>query len=129
MSQCKHIGPLLPEYQDGTLTETARREVAEHLAHCAACAAENRDVERSVALLNHLPMPEPRLDLWAEFEPKLAMVEEENRLQPLARLRLWWHRAMAHVAEGAVIYTHLMAQRTLSSMERYLIRDPFRLME
>ncbi len=129
MAHCKHVLGLLSEYQDGTLPAPARTEVDEHLTQCSSCAAENRALERTKVLLNHLPMPEPRLDLWYEFSPKMAMVEDEMRLQPLARLRLWWHRAMAYVAEGAVIYTHLMAQRTLSRMERYLIRDPFRLME
>src|SRR5579875_189004 len=129
MSQSKHVVSLLSEYQDGSLPDPVRREVSDHLARCPACAAENRALQHTVVLLNHLPMPEPRLDLWAEFAPKMAEAEAEMRLSPLVRLQRGWHTAMAHIAEGAVIYTHLVAQRTLARMERYLIRDLFRSMD
>jgi anti-sigma factor RsiW len=126
MSQCKHIIPLLSEYHEGELSAKTHQEVAEHLAGCSECALADRDLRRSVTLLRHLPMPEPRLDLWSEFAPKLAQVEAERKLGIAGRLGAFWNHAMSSIAEGTVLYTQAVANRTLVSMERYLIHDPFR---
>jgi hypothetical protein len=129
MSQCKHFVELLSEYQEGALTAAAHQEVAQHLAGCADCALEDRDLRRATTLLRHLPMPEPRLDLWSEFAPKLAEVEAEQRMGVLRRLGTYWHHALSTFAEGTVLYTHVVAHRTLVNMERFLIRDPFRMID
>ncbi len=129
MSHCNHIQSMLSEYNDGNLTQKDKMLVAEHLASCDHCALEDAQLRRSLILLNHLAMPEPRLDLWQEFEPKMVEIEAERRLTPAGRLHLWWQHFVAHFAEGVVIYTHLVAHQTLTKMERYLIRDPFRMIE
>ena len=84
---------------------------------------------QTVTLLNHLPMPEPRLDLWQEFAPKMAAVEEERRMDFVSRIRNGWHHTMARVAEGMVLFTHVVAHRTLARMEKYLVRDPFQMID
>ena len=127
MAQCKHIIPVLSEYQEGALSAGAHQEVAEHLAGCTECAIADRDLRRAVTLLRHLPMPEPRLDLWSEFAPKMAEIETEQRLGVSRRLGSYWRNAMSVFAEGTVLYTQAVAQRTLASMEKYLIRDPFQI--
>ena len=125
MSTCKHALHNLADYHDGTLPGQEAQAVAEHLAGCDACTATDRDLRRTVSLLNHLPMPEPRLDLWPEFSTKMDAIEPEMRLSPALRVKMWWRRGMAHIAEGLVLYTHALADRTLARMERHLIRDPF----
>ena len=59
----------------------------------------------------------------------MVVVEQELRLSPGVRVKMWWRRGMAHIAEGLVLYTHALADRTLARMERHLIRDPFRAMD
>jgi anti-sigma factor RsiW len=127
MAQCRHIIELLSEYHEGALTAKAHQEVTEHLARCSKCALADRDLRRTVTLLGHIPMPEPELDLWTEFAPKMAEAEAQQRLGLIGRVRGYWRHAMAMVAEGTVLYTHALAQRSLMNMERYLIRDPFRM--
>ena len=127
MSQCKHIVDMLSEYHEGALPAQAHQEVAEHLAGCRECALIDRDLRRTVTLMGHLPMPEPRLDLWSEFESKMAAVEAEQRLGLVGSVRAYWHHAMSILAEGSVLYTQALAHRTLVNMERYLVRDPFRM--
>ena len=122
---CKHTLHQLAEYHDGALPEAETQAIGEHLAGCPACADTDRDLRRTVSLLNHLPMPEPRLDLWQEFAPKMAAMEAQMSLSPAVRVKMWWRRGMAHIAEGLVLYTHAVANRTLARMERHLIRDPF----
>jgi hypothetical protein len=129
MSQCKHIISMLSDYHEGSLSAKAHQEVAEHVAACAECAKEDRDLRRTVTLLSNLPMPEPRLDLWEEFSAKMAEVEAEQRLSFFGRIERYWHHALSSLAEGMVLYTHVVARRTLENMGRFLVRDPFQVSE
>ena len=129
MSHCKHIVQQLSDFQEGALSAKAHQEVVEHLAGCAECSLADRNLRRTVKLLTHMPMPEPRLDLWGEFSVKMAAFEEEQRMGVARRLVLYWHHAISSLAEGAVLYTHAVAHRTLANMERYLVRDPFQVID
>lgn len=129
MQHCKHTLHKLADYHDGALPEEDARFVGEHLAGCPSCADADRDLRRTVALLSQLPMPEPRIDLWQEFAPKMAAAEAELGLSPALRVKMWWRRGMAHIAEGLVLYTHALAERTLMRMEPHLIRNPFQMAE
>ncbi len=126
MSNCKHTLHRLAEYHDGLLPEPEAQAIGRHLSECDACSGTDRDLRRTVSLLSHLPMPEPRLDLWPEFSAQMDTLEQELRLSYVSRVKMWWRRGMAHIAEGLVLYTHALADRTLARMERHLIRDPFR---
>jgi anti-sigma factor RsiW len=126
MSHCDHIQQMLPDYHDGKLQDAEGQKVAEHLATCHACRVFDGEFRRAVVLLRDLPLPEPRLDMWPEFAPKMAEAEAQMQLDPAALARQWWHRAMGSFAEGLVLYTHVVAKRTLARMERYLTNDPFR---
>lgn len=125
MLTCQHAQDLFSEYFDNTLDPARRHEVEAHMELCDACSELYRRFAKPLAMLHAIPDPEPVLDLWQEFLPKMAAWEEEQKLALLPRLRQQWHRALAHVAEGAILYTSVLAHRTTERMERYLIRDPF----
>lgn len=125
MLTCQHAQDLFSEYFDNTLDPERRHEVEAHMELCDACSELYRRFAKPLAMLHAIPDPEPVLDLWQEFLPKMAAWEEEQKLALLPRLRQQWHRALAHVAEGAILYTSVLAHRTTERMERYLIRDPF----
>ena len=125
MLTCQHAQELFSEYFDNILDPERRHEVEAHMDLCDACSELYRRFAKPLALLHAAPDPEPVLDLWQEFLPKMAAWEEEQKLALWPRLRQQWHRAMANVAEGAILYTSVLAHRTTERMERYLIRDPF----
>lgn len=125
MAACHHIQQWFSEYYDRSLSPDHREEVAQHIASCPPCAHEYVVFEQSLRLLGSLPAPEPTIDLWPEFEAKMAVVEAEQALKISERLGRAWASFTAHVAEGVVLYTHGVAHRALCSLERYLIRDPF----
>lgn len=125
MLTCQHAKELFSEYFDNTLDPERRHEVGAHLDLCEACSEEYRRFAQPLALLHAVPDPEPVLDIWQEFLPKMAAWEEEQKLSFWPRVRQQWHHAMAHIAEGAILYTSVLAHRTTERMERYLIRDPF----
>lgn len=125
MLTCQHAQELFSEYFDNTLDPERHHDVGAHLDRCAACHEEYLRFAQQVVFIHNAQDPEPVLDLWQEFLPKMAAWEEEQKLALWPRLRQQWHHAMAHIAEGAILYTSVLAHRTTERMERYLIRDPF----
>ena len=125
MLTCQHAQELFTEYFDNILDQDLRHQMSEHLDQCASCHEAYSDFAKPIAMLHSVPDPEPVLDMWQEFLPKMAAWEEEQKLTLLPRLRQQWHNAMAHIAEGAILYTSVLAHRTTERMQRYLIRDPF----
>lgn len=125
MLTCQHAQELFSEYFDNTLDQEERHAVGEHLDGCVSCHESYSHFAKPLALIHAVPDPEPVLDMWQEFLPKMVAWEEEQKLALVPRLRQQWHHAMAHVAEGAILYTSVLAHRTTEKLERYLIRDPF----
>lgn len=124
--RCKHIHEALSDYLEGGLDPPDRQAVVQHLDGCVDCAQEEREMARTLALLhNCVPRHEPVLDLWAEFAPKMAQVQAEERLGAFARLRLRMGRLWGNVAYGAILFTQALAVNTTARMQKYLLADPF----
>src|SRR5690349_8735259 len=70
----QHIRPLLSAYLDNEATPAERRQVEEHLVHCADCAAALADYRRIGSTVRSLsrPAPPPTLhrDVWTAIEAR-----------------------------------------------------------
>src|SRR5690348_10031626 len=70
----QHIRPLLSAYLDNEVTPAERRQVEEHLVHCADCAAALADYRRIGSTVRSLsrPAPPPTLhrDVWTAIETR-----------------------------------------------------------
>ncbi len=68
-----HMETNLNEYVDGTLAARDRAAVEAHLADCAACRAAVAELRSLSAAAASLPKSiEPRRDLWARIETRIA---------------------------------------------------------
>ncbi len=126
-AKCRHIQEtLLRDYRENGLPAPDHEAVTEHLSACDACAREEEQMTAMLAVLHTaLPRHEPKLDLWAEFAPKMAEVRAEERLGVLARLRLRADRFWGNVALGAILFTQAVALNTTARFHKYLLVDPF----
>jgi anti-sigma factor RsiW len=125
MLACRQVQELLSARAERTLEGQAREEVDRHIENCEECAFEYETLRDTIHLLHSLPPVEPVIDLWDEFEPVMAEWEAERKLGLMTRLVRQWERAMAHIAHGAILYTHVLALSTSRRLGRYLITDPF----
>lgn len=97
---CDKIRDLLADFLTGETDESARREVQDHIASCAACRAELEELTAAWARLGLLPSEVPSGRLRANFYAMLdaAKEEEERRAAKPRAGRLfaaWWERIWA----------------------------------
>ena len=64
---CEHYHLTIGAWVDGTLDVVERREIEDHMARCAACAALARDFERLRALAGGLERLTPPATLWSRI--------------------------------------------------------------
>ncbi len=97
------IAPLLPWYLNGTLAETERRAVADHLRECAECTRELGSLEDLQAAVRdaaqEAPEPSPLLLTRA-----LASIDEHEREKEGGRWPwLAWWRPLPKFARVALV--------------------------
>jgi len=90
---CTQVRDSLADYSVGLLAGRRRLAVEQHLAICAACAAELRALQRTADLLELIPAETPPEGLWTGLSSRLAE-------QDMARVRpkvagLWLRPAVA----------------------------------
>jgi predicted anti-sigma-YlaC factor YlaD len=91
---CNQIRELLPDLAAGmdgaTLTPEPQREVAEHIASCAGCAAHLRDLQKTMALLDEWQAPDPS----PYFDTRLQARLREEMARPATGWLNWldWMR-------------------------------------
>jgi anti-sigma factor RsiW len=124
--RCQVVREALSEYVEGGLPVPLRQSVAAHLAGCAHCADEERQMAAMFKFLhNTLPKREPVLDMWTELAPKIAAIQAEEHLSIAARLKLRTGKFLGTVAAGAILFTQALAINTEARMRKYLLSDPF----
>lgn len=69
---CNEARPLLSAFLDGELTPAQRLAVEAHLAHCPACAACRREIDRAGRLVRELAVPPLSPDLTARIMAQVA---------------------------------------------------------
>lgn len=97
---CSQAHELLEEYFEGTLPEPEARRVAAHVAACARCAAELRQIERVAAALAAAPAVAPAEGLLQRIQTQRAALPT-----PAERLAVrggWRHVAVIGAALLAV---------------------------
>ena len=69
---CEAFDAALPDYLEGTLDESRRAPVQEHLSECVRCAGLVRDLEKIQRDAFALPDMVPSRDLWQGIEARIA---------------------------------------------------------
>jgi predicted anti-sigma-YlaC factor YlaD len=70
--KCADVRPLLEEYFEGVIFGRRAEAIAEHLAACAACAAELHQVERIAGALETIPRVAPAENLLRSISARIA---------------------------------------------------------
>jgi predicted anti-sigma-YlaC factor YlaD len=103
---CNQIRELLPGVaaaagmDAATLTPEPEREVAEHIASCAACAAHLRDLQKTMALLDEWQAPEPS----PYFDTRMQARLREEMARPAAGWFSWLRRPAWAMSLAAVLF-------------------------
>jgi len=101
--RCEEIRARLDDWAEGTLPAEARRDVAAHLATCAACAAEAQELKALLAAAAELPREIlPPRDLWAGIDARLDAPANSSPRRPSAGLPRW---ALVAAALALVVVT------------------------
>jgi anti-sigma factor RsiW len=102
MNECTEIGPMLGAFQDGELEPPEMREVARHLAQCAACEAELAQHE-ALALRLREAVTVPELDGFAEgVMSRIAELSPPIRARLLRRFELAREQITTALSLGAL---------------------------
>jgi predicted anti-sigma-YlaC factor YlaD len=100
---CNQIRELMPDLAAGmdAATLTPEREVAEHIASCAGCAAHLRDLQKTMALLDEWQAPDPS----PYFDTRLQSRLREEMARPATVWLNWlnWLRRPAWAMSLAAI--------------------------
>lgn len=80
--ECSRVSELFSEYIDGLLDEHTRQRVEEHLAGCAGCAEELRELRSCVGLLHSLDTVRAPADFLDKVHERIDLVERIS----------WWER-------------------------------------
>jgi hypothetical protein len=87
---CNEIRELLPDLAAGmnATTSGSGSEVEKHIASCNTCAADLRDLQSTIALMDEWQAPEPS----PYFDTRLhALLREERQREEIARPQAWFH--------------------------------------
>jgi len=95
---CDRIQERFADFLTGELEESARREVQDHIAACAACRTELEQLTATWARLDLLPAEQPSGRVRAGFYEMLERYKEGldgRRPEPrlVRRFAAWWDRA------------------------------------
>lgn len=114
---CEQIDQQLDAYLDGTLDATSRTVVDAHLASCATCQAQSRELRAVLAAAERLPRSiAPPRNLWPAISSRLPA-----RVGSPAATRPVWRR-WAPLAAAAVLLIAVTAIVTYR-----IARDPMSL--
>jgi predicted anti-sigma-YlaC factor YlaD len=102
---CNQIRELMPDLDAATLTPEPQREVAEHIASCAGCAAHLRDLQKTMALLDEWQAPEPS----PYFDTRLQACLREEMARPATRWLSWLRRPAWAMSLAAVVFAGALA--------------------
>jgi hypothetical protein len=104
---CSQIRELMPDLAAGmdaaTLTPEPERELAEHIASCAGCAAHLRGLQKTMALLDEWQAPEPSPYFDTRMQARLREEMERPATGWLNSLN-WLRRPAWAIALAAVVF-------------------------
>ncbi len=99
---CEAVATRIDDYVDGLLDEAEFQEVELHVAGCAGCRQQERELRALLAEAATLPRHmEPARDLWPDIAARLRSAEgERGVVRPLVAR---WMRPMTLAAAAAVL--------------------------
>jgi anti-sigma factor RsiW len=114
---CEAFDAGLPDYLEGTLDDSVRRQVETHLRECLRCAGLVRDLQNIQKEAAALPDLVPARDLWDGIEARIAAPvipmarpERPRRLAPA-----WMGVAAAALVLATAGITYQLTSRSLRS--------------
>ncbi|MCS6830025.1 MAG: zf-HC2 domain-containing protein [Armatimonadota bacterium] len=119
--RCEEVHERLSALIDEQLSREEREQVEYHLHTCEACSGEYQDLRRFVEFCRQLEAPEPRIDLWREFQPMLAEIVVEHRLSFVQRLRRQWGRLVSQVCYGIILFLQVVTYQLTLTLSRYIV--------
>ncbi|GBC94228.1 hypothetical protein HRbin16_00009 [bacterium HR16] len=119
--RCEEVQERLSALIDEQLSQTEREQVLQHLYACEACSREYQELRRFVEFCRQLEAPEPRIDLWREFQPMLAEIIAEQRLPFAQRLRRQWSRLVSQVCYGIILFLQVVTYQLTITLSRYIV--------
>jgi anti-sigma factor RsiW len=97
---CNQIRELLPELAAGMDAATPEPEVEKHIASCAACAAQLREFQKTMTLLDEWQTPEPS----PYFDTRLQARLREEMARPAAGWLSWMRRPAWAMSLAAMLF-------------------------
>jgi anti-sigma-K factor RskA len=123
---CNQVRELLPVLAaaagmgSSTLTPEPEREIAEHIASCAGCAAHLRDLQKTMALLDEWQAPEPS----PYFDTRLQARLREEMARPATGWLHWfnWLRRPAWAMSlAAVVFVGALVIGIVIGNKSYIV--------
>lgn len=96
----RHVGSKLSVYLDGQLAPEEARRVAEHIAHCAKCQQELKEISAGAELAQSLTAAAAPDSLWPSIQRRMS---EAPALSPALRTWFAWPRAAVAIGAAALI--------------------------
>jgi len=113
---CEAFDAALPDYLEGTLDDSRRASVEQHLGECVRCASLLRDIENISKEAAAMPDLVPSRDLWQGIEariaapviPLAARPERQRRFAPA-----WMGVAAAVLIVSTAGVTYMLTARSI----------------
>lgn len=113
----------LSDYVEGNLSAAQQHEFDRARQDDPNLEREAQELRTLLQVLHQLPPREPVIDVWPELEPKLALIQAEERLSFFARWRCRIERFLSNFASGAILFTHAVALNTEMKMRKYVLSE------
>lgn len=113
----------LSDFVEGNLSAAQLREFDRARHDDPELEKEAAELRTLLTVLHQLPPEEPVIDVWPELQPKLALIQAEERMGFFARSRYRIERFLSNFASGAILFTHAVAQNTEQKMRKYVLSE------
>lgn len=119
--RCEEVQERLSALIDEQLSQQEYEQLQQHLRACEACYREYQELRQFVEFCRQLEAPEPRIDLWREFQPMLTEIVAEHRLPFAQRLRRQWSRLVSQVCYGIILFLQVVTYQLTITLSRYIV--------
>jgi anti-sigma factor RsiW len=119
--RCEEVQERLSALIDQQLSPQEHEQLQHHLHTCEACFREYQELRRFVEFCRQLEAPDPKIDLWREFQPMLAEIVAEQKIPFAQRLRRQWNRLVSQVCYGIILFLQVVTYQLTITLSRYIV--------
>ncbi len=119
--RCEEVQEQLSALIDEQLSPQEYEHLQRHLHTCEACFREYQELRRFVDFCRQMEAPEPKIDLWREFQPMLAEIVAEQKIPFAQRLRRQWNRLVSQVCYGIILFLQVVTYQLTITLSRYIV--------